>query len=440
MGKSAPKAPDYTAAAEKQGQSSKEVTNMQTWANRPDQYTPFGETTWSPTATRDPATGQMVTRWTQNTELNPLSQEALDSQLRVTRDRSQLAESLTGRMQDEFGQPMDFSGLTPLGEAPESQAFQFGQYSPEDIQRSVSTEGLPGLDPSQRYFQQAGDAIWNQWASRNLPAQSAEQDKIRNQLYNAGLKEGDAAYTNEMNRLQQQQNDARQQAAYQATIGAGQEAQRMLGMDQSTRQQLFGENLSAGNFYNQAAQQALAQQLGLGGQQFGENLAYNNQMFNQGLAGANFQNQTRQQQLVEAMQQRGWTLNEINAMLNGQQVGMPTMPSFSNASKADTTQYLDAAKSQYQSSLDAFNAQQAATQGMISAAGSVAGAFMPSDRRLKRNVKKIGSVKGVNLYSFDYVWGEKAIGVMADEVAHIPGAVAIHPSGYAMVNYGVIYG
>lgn len=61
-----------------------------------------------------------------------------------------------------------------------------------------------------------------------------------------------------------------------------------------------------------------------------------------------------------------------------------------------------------------------------------------SDRRLKTNIKRIGTHRlGIGIYEFDYVWGEHATGVMADEVKTVmPEAVTRHPSGYDMVDYG----
>jgi len=60
-----------------------------------------------------------------------------------------------------------------------------------------------------------------------------------------------------------------------------------------------------------------------------------------------------------------------------------------------------------------------------------------SDRRLKTNIKRVGTHRlGIGIYEFDYVWGEHATGVMADEVkAVMPEAVTRHPSGYDMVDY-----
>jgi hypothetical protein len=70
---------------------------------------------------------------------------------------------------------------------------------------------------------------------------------------------------------------------------------------------------------------------------------------------------------------------------------------------------------------------------MIDAASGIGGAFMGfSDRRLKRNIERIASVGGVNIYKFEYIWGEKSVGVMADEVPH---AIAGTINGFSVVDY-----
>lgn len=60
---------------------------------------------------------------------------------------------------------------------------------------------------------------------------------------------------------------------------------------------------------------------------------------------------------------------------------------------------------------------------------------MFSDRRLKRNIRRVGATPaGYHWYNFEYVWGEPGEGVMSDEV---PTAWVIkHPSGYDVVDYG----
>jgi hypothetical protein len=394
MAKSAPKAPDYAAAAEKQAQGSREVTEQQSWANRPDQITPWGTQSWQNQAQWDPSTQQYLNRWTQTTDLNPESQRALDAQMGLTTGRSELGASMFPRAQQEFGKAIDWNQFDPAGQGVKAQ--------------NLNTSGLTNLDSSQKYRQDANDAIYNQWASRALPEQDRQTESARTRLYNMGLREGDESFDREMTRLGEQQGDAQRQAQYQATIGSGAEAQRMLGMDASTRGQLFGER-------GQMGQQNFGQQM--------QSSQYNTQL--------------RQQQIAEEMNRRGFSLNEINAIISGQQVGMPSMPGFNQATRAEGTQNLAAAQMQGQADLDRYNAQQQATQGMMSGMGSMAGGFMMSDRRYKTDITRIGATPGgFPLYSFRYIFGgPEMIGVMADEVPHATVKVA----GINFVDYSKVY-
>jgi hypothetical protein len=88
-------------------------------------------------------------------------------------------------------------------------------------------------------------------------------------------------------------------------------------------------------------------------------------------------------------------------------------------------------KSPLQSILD-FAGQGA--QAIGSAGGSEA--FF-SDRRLKQNIERVGThPNGLPVYIYDYVWGEKGVGCMADEVEQVcPEAVSQDENGYAMVDY-----
>lgn len=96
-----------------------------------------------------------------------------------------------------------------------------------------------------------------------------------------------------------------------------------------------------------------------------------------------------------------------------------------------------------QTNMAGINAQAAAgeAQGIGTAVGMAAAAMMMSDRRLKRNVVKIGTRSdGLSIYAYEYVWGGgMQIGVMADEVAEIyPNAVLMTASGYQAVDYARI--
>jgi hypothetical protein len=64
-----------------------------------------------------------------------------------------------------------------------------------------------------------------------------------------------------------------------------------------------------------------------------------------------------------------------------------------------------------------------------------------SDRRLKRNIRRVGAtVHDLALYSFQYIWGGPYyVGVMAQEVLEaFPEAVITEPSGYLRVDYEML--
>lgn len=76
-----------------------------------------------------------------------------------------------------------------------------------------------------------------------------------------------------------------------------------------------------------------------------------------------------------------------------------------------------------------------AAQDSQAAAGALT-AFIGSDRRLKRNIQRIGTtISGYPWYSFEYVWGERSEGVMSDEV---PADIVKQIDGFDFVDYARI--
>jgi hypothetical protein len=537
--KRTPPPPDYTGAAQAQAQASRENLNTQNFANRPNINTPFGSESWTTRATTDPATGQQVTEWTQNTRLDPRLQNALDSQIGVQQGRSDLAGAFMGRVQDEYRQPFDWGNLPSLTSAGTPGQLQTGlaDYTPglqtgvgqrgvvsgfnfggpqmgvspmvrglatstgtEQVQRGLATGDNPALPQIDNTFR---DRVANDLMSAMMPAQQLAQQSLETDLSNRGFKVGTRGYQRAMDDLGGRQAAER----YNALGQAGQEAQRLFGMQMGARQQAFNEDVSGGQFANQAANQAFGQGLAanqfrnqavgqafnqaLGAGQFGnqaqsqlygqlmgqadlanragqqafsqdlaagqfgnqalgqaQNLDINRmqamnqaqqQQFGQNMQYANMMNQLRQQAIAEQMQRRGMSLNEMNALLTGQQVGMPQMPRFNASGVAETPQLLNAANMQYNASMDAFNAQQqglANTMGGLSSLASTA--FMFSDRRLKSRVKRVGTHAelGVGIYEYEMA-GFPQRGVIAQEVAAVrPDLVKRHASGYLMVDYG----
>jgi hypothetical protein len=70
---------------------------------------------------------------------------------------------------------------------------------------------------------------------------------------------------------------------------------------------------------------------------------------------------------------------------------------------------------------------------------SMAGGMIPSDRRLKSNIRRTGTLpSGLGWYSYD-IFGKRSEGVMAQEAMKLfPDAVGMHPRGFLMVDYSKI--
>ena len=315
---------DFGDSAVAQGEANKEVVRDQTYANRPDQYTPWGYSSWGNEEYIDPGTGEKTTKWAQTQGLTPELQDILNKQIAIQGGRSDVAGMLTGRMGQEFGNQMDWSGLNPMGQRPTA------QYT------------LPEGDVGDPYEtrQRAEDAVYKQAESRLAPRFENQRKQMEVKMRNQGIGPEDAAWKSQMGAIDQQETDSYNQAQYSA-VGAGRdEAGQMYG-------QMMGRNQ---NQFNQA-------------------LGANQQNWQQSMQGSQYANQIRQQQMTEAMQQRGFSLNEINALLSGQQVNAPQMPNFQGATAAQAAPI-------YQGAQDTYNAGQAGTQNAMNLASGLGGAAL----------------------------------------------------------------
>ena len=73
--------------------------------------------------------------------------------------------------------------------------------------------------------------------------------------------------------------------------------------------------------------------------------------------------------------------------------------------------------------------------------GSSSNTTLPSDRRLKRDIERVGTHEsGVGMFRFKYLWSDTPyIGVMAqDVVERFPEAVTVGPGGYMTVDYAAL--
>ena len=357
------------------------------YANRPTQYTPWGYTDWQSNEIIDPVTGTATTGWTQTQGLTPELQDILNKQIAIQGGRSDVAGMLTGRMGNEFGSEMDWRGLNPMGQVPTAQY--------------TLPEG--GIDDPYGTRQRAEDSVYSQAQSRIAPQQESLRQGLEIKMRNQGLRPEDAAWQSQIKGQGNQFNDQNNQALWSANQAGLAESGQMYGQQMGMNQ----------NAYNQA-------------------LGANQQNYAQSMGNSAYANQIRQQQLTEAITKRGFSLNEINALLSGQQVGMPSMPNFSQGESAQPAPIMQGA-AQDASSANAANPMNA----LIGAAGTVGGAAL-SDRRMKTNIKRIGTRGGYPWYSYNLKTdGSLHEGVMADE---IPAQFTIDMGGIKLVDYGRLLG
>lgn len=285
---------------------------------------------------------------------------------------------------------------------------------------------------AQQFSQQGQITDFNNNAAAREEAARREALAFNNDaaLRETALSREATAYNNDNDfRTTAYNNDqaARQFADQQATAG----------FNNDTASKSFADNLASVGVNNQAQQQEYAQN-----QQ--DLLNYNQAQeaqFNQGLASGQFANQARNQALQEEDYARNAPLNMLNALRQGNQVQTPQFINAATGTQIQPAPVYNATADAYAAQMQKYQADMQARGGFLSGLASLgSAAIFASDRRLKTNIALIGQrPDGLNVYSYDYIWGEPSVGVMADEVAVLrPEALGPTIAGFATVNYGVL--
>ena len=235
------------------------------------------------------------------------------------------------------------------------------------------------------------DAYYNAATSYLDPQYAQQQESLDAKLAAQGLAPGSQAYNNAMGNFQRDKTFAYNQAQNSA-ITQGQQ----LGLNQLQAQQgLIGQQAGLTN----AQAGLIDQRAGLYGQQLGANQA--------GYA----------------------NLAAIAGLIPGY-----SGPATSSVNPSDIGSYMNNA---YQGQLGAYNARQQGsnqfTSGLMGLGGTLGAAYLMSDARVKRDVRRIGEWNGTPVYSYRYAFETKRrIGVLAQEA---PEHAVSSFSGGLMVDY-----
>lgn len=155
------------------------------------------------------------------------------------------------------------------------------------------------------------------------------------------------------------------------------------------------------------------------------------------------QDTSRERALQEQLALRNQPINEISALTAGTQVNSPQFSQY-QAGNIKPTDVAGQYNHYDQMRMEAYKAQSAANSARMSGlfglgSSLIGGAFRFSDARLKSDITHLtDDPRGFGWYGYR-IGGRAEIGVLAHEVAQVlPHAVATHPSGYLMVNYGAL--
>lgn len=414
MGKKAPQPTPPRETAQAQTGTNVATAIANAFLQNINEYTPEGSTTFTPTGSytyTDTYTGQTYTipTFSRYTNFTPEGQAIYDQQLSAKYNLSGLANKASGQMLDLIGSPFSLDSLPGYGTL-----YGMQEYIPGagDVRRSIMGFG-PGADMSQA-FSADRDKVERALMERMNPYLEQDRERLRSQLSNQGIKLGSEAFTEGMFNYDKQANDAR----LAAILGAGQEQSRLYGMaaqeagfENQAQNQAFGQNAMQSEFINSIIMNRFNAQNALRAQEAGLHFAARNQ-----------------------------PINEVGALLSGGQVNMPNFYG-ANVGPIPTSDYAGIIQNYDNQRIAAWQAQQAQTGSIFGALGGLFGnMIMASDRRLKKDVRKVG-----NLYEYHYK-GEpkgapKHVGVMAQEVEKVrPDAVLKDQKGMRAVNYGALFG
>lgn len=425
-GGSAPSTPNYEAIAREQAAGNLKLAKYATQANRPTQITPWGTISWDSGERFDE---EGYNRAMENYQRQLSSYNAGGGAPGRNDFLTDYALSMIGL---HSGSPIPVGSAGARGSAPVAPTREQFMTGGNDWTQTMT------LSPEmQALFDQSMRLEQGLFGAQNLASDRVNEMMAQGfnvgELPAAGQVYDPSLATNNATDLILQRLDPqfdRQLSQLQAQLA-----------NQGVTQGSAAYNTALDNFMQQrhaAEREASLAGIGLGMQQQGL-------MFNQS-------EQARQRALAEQAYLRALPLNELNALRTGTQVSMPQFPGFSQQATTAGPDLLGAAQAGYQADLGRYNAQQAAggslMSGLFGIGGSLLGAAgqaggfgaLFSDRRLKRDIKRIGRAdNGLNIYSYQYVWGGPYhIGYMADEVEAIAPHAVHDVGGYQAVDYGAI--
>ena len=377
--------------------------------------TPYGETKLKrkgSTKYTDPYTGETykIPKFVEKVKLTEEGQKQFDLQQGTQTNLLNLTNKLSGQMGDYLSTPFS------LGQ------FDFGaDLGVDAYQPGESLDGQVYSGAPLTLGNEATEARLFELGSKRLdPKFARDRENLQASLLSRGIREGTAAWDAAMGNFNQGENDAYNNLLL---TGRGQAANEMMAEWQAGLQ-------GQGQTFDQ-----LVKSRGLG-------MAEQGQQFTQSLADRQRLLAEREQQTGEAFATRSQPINEIAALLGtGGQVNMPQLTGYSTT-QIPTMDVAGLINDNWDKQFQAWQAESAATQGMLGGLFGAVGNVFASDERIKEKGDVVGTTaEGLPIYEFKVGDGETQTGVMAQDVEQQnPEAVLDTPSGIKAVDYAQAVG
>lgn len=393
-----PPAPDYAGAAQQTAQGNLDMARYTTTANRINQMNPWGSLTYQQYT--DP---QGQDHWTQTETLDPGLQQALNSQIQAQAGRSATAADLLGKVNYNYSHD---NGTPQLGDYLNG----VQGLNQDQLQSSNYTGNLPGQDTTQmnsaaytanaqpidqnapqmsdQVRQEAQNAAYNSANAFLAPQYQQQEQNLRDSLALQGLNPMSQASNQATKSFYDSKNQAYNQLANQAVLTGDQNANadyasRLAGYNagNAAKQQVFNNGLASYGADLSGLQQANSAKQ--------QNYANALQSMGLDLNAVNQSNAARNQANQNALQkyQTEYTaydnainrpLNQMNALLTGQQVNSPSFNGYAQQNQVAGPDYLSAAQNLAGYNQGIYNSQAAGASssnaGTMGAIGSIAGA------------------------------------------------------------------
>jgi len=371
-----PAAPNPANVAGQQANANLQAATTQARLNRLDENTPLGSVSFERSGFDELAFQDAIAKFDQSKK----GRESFGFVRPTESDFATFSRNteLTPTGQETFEEQQGL-GLS-LSQLANRQAGVVGETLGTPLDFSGAPQ-LPQIDEAARL--RIEDALFGRQANRLNQQFGDQQDRLDVTLANQGIQRGSDTFNRSQESFGRTRNDAFDIALQNAIAGGASEQGRLFGLQQAARNQGIGE--------------------------------------------------------IQAI--RNQPINDISALLSNSQLSIPNFGAIPQVGVAAPDVLGANALSLNQGNLQSNLDQQFQNNlfGLGGALGSASILGFASDRRLKKNIQQIGRLpNGLKVYSFDYIWDEASVGVMADEVREIRPDAVTTINGYDYVNYSEI--